>query len=146
MFLWGEVRPLEVKVTGIGTTEDGSGYAVLLSDMDETKVLPIIIGPYEAQGIISILKDYEPPRPMTYDLTKTLCETLGGSIEKILITDVKDDIFFAEIYLNQGGKNYQVDSRPSDAIALALRFEAPIYINFQLVEFTCDYDDIINEQ
>ena len=64
---------MEVKVKGIGTTEDGKGYAVLLSDMEETKVLPIIIGPYEAQGIISVLKEYEPPRPMTYDLTKTLC-------------------------------------------------------------------------
>ncbi|UMZ73861.1 bifunctional nuclease family protein [Natranaerofaba carboxydovora] len=137
---------MEVKVKGIGTTNEGDGYAVLLSDMEETKVLPIVVGPFEAQGIISILKDYEPPRPMTYDLTKTLCETLEGYIEKIVITDVREDIFYAEIYLQSGGVTHKIDSRPSDAIALALRFEAPIFINFQLVEFTCDYEDLLDEQ
>jgi len=138
---------IQVKVKGIGTSQNGESYAVLLSDMEETKILPIVVGSYEAQGIISALKGQEPPRPMTYDLTKTMCDQLGGKIEKIVITDVKDDIFYANIYLTQKKKDvFELDSRPSDAIAMALRYEAPIFINFQLIEFTCDYEDLIDEQ
>ncbi len=138
---------IQVKVKGIGTSKNGDSYAVLLSDIDETKILPIVVGSHEAQGIISALKGQQPPRPMTYDLTKTLCDELGGNIDKIVITDVKDDIFYANIFLTQDeAETFEVDSRPSDAIALALRFDAPIFINFQLVEFTCDYEDLIDEQ
>ncbi|ACB85611.1 bifunctional nuclease family protein [Natranaerobius thermophilus] len=138
---------IQVKVKGIGTSQNGESYAVLLSDMEETKILPIVVGSYEAQGIISALKGQQPPRPMTYDLTKSMCDHLGGDIEKIVITEVKDDIFYANIYLSQDKtETFQIDSRPSDAIAMALRYEAPIYINFQLIEFTCDYEDLIDEQ
>ncbi len=115
--------------------------------MEETKILPIVVGSYEAQGIISAIKGQHPPRPMTYDLTKCMCDQLGGKIEKIIITDVKDDIFYANIFLDQNKKEtFEIDSRPSDAIAMALRYDAPIYINFQLIEFTCDYEDLIEEE
>ncbi len=146
MKLEGVYEMIQVKVKGIGTSQNGDSYAVLLSDIEETKILPIVVGSFEAQGIISALKGQAPPRPMTYDLTKSMCDRLGAEIDKIIITDVKDDIFYANIYMNQGKKKtFELDSRPSDAIAMALRFEAPIFINYQLIEFTCDYEDLIDE-
>ncbi|WP_240503529.1 bifunctional nuclease family protein [Natranaerobius trueperi] len=120
---------------------------MLLSDLEESKILPIVVGSFEAQGIISALKGQEYQRPMTYDLIKTLCETLDGEIVEIFINDVKDDIFYARIHmLDHNDEFVEIDARPSDAIALALRFDAPIFINFQLIEFTCDYEDLIDEQ
>lgn len=131
---------MEVKTV---TADQGGNFLVLLMDADEKKVLPISIGPLEAQAIALVLQGESPPRPMTHDLLKTVCESLGGGLEKIVITDIRESTFYAEVYLQQNDRSIVVDSRPSDAIALALRFEAPIFMVTRLVEFTYDYQDII---
>lgn len=131
---------MEVKTV---TADQGGNFLVLLMDDEEKKVLPIAIGPLEAQAIALVLQGETPPRPLTHDLFKSVTETLGGVMEKIVITDIRESTFYAEIHLQQDGKTLAIDSRPSDAIALALRFNAPIYMEMKLVEFTYDYQDII---
>ncbi len=134
------VIKMEVKTV---TADQGGNFLILLMDDEEKKVLPISIGPLEAQAIAIVLQGETPPRPLTHDLLKTVCENLGGAMEKIVITDIKESTFYAEVYLNQNSETLVIDSRPSDAIALALRFGAPIYMATRLVEFTYDYQDII---
>lgn len=133
---------LPVKVKAVTLDQVGS-FLVLLCDENETKVLPISIGPFEAQSIALVLQGKTPPRPLTHDLLKSLCERLEGTVEKIIITDIMDSTFYAEIYVRHNEQTLVIDSRPSDAIALALRCAAPIYMAPRLVEFTYDYDDIM---
>ncbi len=134
------VIKMEVKTV---TADQGGNFLVLLMDDEEKKVLPISIGPLEAQAIALVLQGEIPPRPLTHDLLKVVCENLGAAMEKIVITDIRDSTFYAEIYLQQNGETLVIDSRPSDAIAVALRFDAPIFMVPKLIEFTYDYQDII---
>ncbi len=134
------VIKMEVKTV---TADQGGNFLVLLMDDEEKKVLPISIGPLEAQAIAIVLQGETPPRPLTHDLLKAVCENLGGDMEKVIITDIKESTFYAEVYLQQNSETLVIDSRPSDAIALALRFGAPIYMATRLIEFTYDYQDII---
>jgi uncharacterized protein len=131
---------MEVKTV---TADQGGNFLVLLMDDEEKKVLPISIGPLEAQAIALVLQGEKPPRPLTHDLLKSVCENLGGAMEKVVITDIRENTFYAEIYLQHNGKTVVVDSRPSDAIALALRFQSPIFMVAKMIEFTYDYQDII---
>jgi len=131
---------MEVKTV---TADQSGNFLVLLMDEEEKKVLPISIGPLEAQAIALVLQGEIPPRPMTHDLLKSVCDNLEGQIEKIVITDIIDSTFYAEIYLQKNGETLILDSRPSDAIALALRSESPIFMVPKLVEFTYDFQDII---
>ena len=126
---------LQVKIKAV-TLDQGGSFLVLLCDDKETKILPIAIGPFEAQSIALVLQGQTAPRPLTHDLLKTLCEQLEGTVEKVIITDIMDSTFYAEIYVRHKGQILVIDSRPSDAIALALRCEAPIYMAYKLVEFT----------
>jgi bifunctional DNase/RNase len=136
---------LPVKIKAV-TLDQGGSFLVLLCDDKETKILPIAIGPFEAQSIALVLQGQAAPRPLTHDLLKTLCEQLEGTVEKVIITDIMDSTFYAEIYVRHKGQTLVIDSRPSDAIALALRCEAPIYMADKLVEFTYDYQDIISSE
>jgi uncharacterized protein len=131
---------MEIKTV---TADQGGNFLVLLMDDDEKKVLPISIGPLEAQAIALVLQGEIPPRPMTHDLLKTVCETLGGKPEKVVITEIRESTFYAEIYLQHNDETVIIDSRPSDALALALRCDTPIYMENRLVEFTYDFQDII---
>ena len=133
---------LQMKVKAV-TVDQGGNFLVLLMDEDERKVLPISIGPVEAQSIALALQGTAPPRPLTHDLLKTILESLRGNLQKIVITDIIDGTFYAEIYLEQDGETMVLDSRPSDAIALALRCEISIYMVTKMVEFTYNYEDII---
>ncbi len=127
------------------TVDQGGGFLVLLTDEEERKVLPIAIGPFEAQSIAMVLQGKKPPRPLTHDLLKSFCESLGGELEKVIITDIRDSTYYAELYFQHKEQPVIVDSRPSDAIALALRCEVNIYMAMRLVEFTYDYNDIISK-
>ena len=131
---------MEVKTV---TADQGGNFLVLLMDDEEKKVLPISIGPLEAQAIALVLQGETPPRPLTHDLLKTVCENLHAKLEKIVITDIRESTFYAEVYFSQNDQSIVIDSRPSDAIALALRFNSPIYMATKMVEFTYDYQDII---
>ena len=125
------------------TADQSGNFLILLMDDEEKKVLPISIGPLEAQAIALALQGEAPPRPLTHDLMKSVFEKLGGVLEKIIITDIRESTFYAELHLRQNDETLVLDSRPSDAIALALRCDAPIYMEPRLVEFTYDFQDII---
>lgn len=130
-----------MKVKAISVDPSGN-FLVLLVDQEEKKVLPITIGRLEAQSILIAIEGVKTPRPMTHDLFQTAIGELGGKVEKVIISKIENDTYFAEIHIQQAEKDIVLDSRPSDAIALALRCDAPIYIKFPLVEFTYNLSDI----
>ena len=104
------------------------------TDGDPRRMLPIWIGQAEALAIQLKLKDEEPPRPMTHDLLKNIIEVLSAKVEAIHVHSIKEETFLAEIHLQVNKETLKVDSRPSDAIALSLRFDGPIYVTEELIE------------
>ncbi|HHP51607.1 MAG TPA: bifunctional nuclease family protein [Moorella mulderi] len=119
---------------------------VLLSDPSEKQILPIWIGPFEAQAIVLALEGVLTPRPMTHDLMRSLCETLGIEVTKVLVQDIRDGTYYAELYLRQGDREVVVDARPSDAIALALRTNAPLYITEKVAAYTFNIEDLVSAE
>src|SRR5918911_5090013 len=107
---------------------------VVLREADSRRYLPIWIGPFEADAIALALQGHEPQRPMTHDLLKSIFGELGAAISHILINDIHDNTFFARIVVNQGSHTIEIDSRPSDAIALAVRSDVPIYVEPHVLE------------
>ena len=107
---------------------------VLKAKENEETLLPIWIGLFEADSIVRELQKIEPPRPMTYELLKNIIESLSGKVEKVVITDLRDSTYYAEIYITQGVNTIVVDSRPSDAINLAIRTGVPIFVNPEVLE------------
>ena len=106
---------------------------VMLRDPKSDAVLPIWVGLYEANAIALQLEKIKTPRPMTHDLLKSLLSQLQATVEKVVITDLKENTFYALIHLLRDGKALTVDSRPSDAIALALRTDAPIFVEEDVI-------------
>ena len=107
---------------------------IILKTEDSERFLPIWIGPFEAQAIAVKLHDLWLPRPMTHDLMSSVIADLGARVERIVVTDIADGTFYARVLLVADGKAVEVDSRPSDAIALALRVEAPIYVENSVLD------------
>lgn len=101
---------------------------VILKEKGSDRYLPIWIGPAEADSIAVKLQDVAVPRPLTHDLLNLVITTLGGSVTQILVSDLMNDTFYAKITIQLNGDSFEVDSRPSDAIALAVRVKAPIYV------------------
>lgn len=120
---------IEMQVGGLGFDPRNISPIVLLRDQEELNFLPIWIGIFEAAAIAMELQNVKPPRPMTHDLLKTFIEKLGGNIQKVIINDIKEGTFFASIEVDKGETKVNVDARPSDAIALAVRCHAPIYVS-----------------
>ena len=136
---------LEMKVKTVALVKDGS-FSVLLTDVEEKNFLPIMVGPFEAQAIALPLQGKAVPRPMTHDLLHSVCERLDATVEKVVVHDISEGTFYADLFLKTDsaeGEEIVIDSRPSDAIALALRSEAPIYIGPHLIEFTYNSEDIV---
>jgi bifunctional DNase/RNase len=119
---------LRVEIKGLMLDPTSNVPIVILRDMESQLFLPIWIGVFEANAIALRIEGVEPPRPMTHDLLRAIVETLGGSVEKIVISDLKESTFFAVIHVRRGEDSVAIDARPSDAIALALRTEAPIFV------------------
>ena len=133
---------IELKVKTV-TVDISGNFTVLLVDKEEEKmVLPMVIGAPEARNIVIPIQGVKPPRPITPDLLKTAIEKLGGIPEKVVITSMTGTAYNAEIHIKQNDRSIVLDSRPSDAIALALRCDIPIFMNKWLVEFTYDISDI----
>src|ERR671928_893230 len=107
---------------------------VVLREADSRRYLPIWIGPFEADAIALALQGYEPQRPMTHDLLKSVFGELGATISHILVNDIDDNTFFARIVVEQGSHTIEIDARPSDAIALAVRIDVPIYVEPHVFE------------
>lgn len=121
---------VQCEIIGIsaGPTSSNS-YALLLKEIDGNRRLPIIIGTFEAQAIALKLEEVNPPRPLTHDLAKSIIDNLGATIVEIVITELRDNTFYAKIVLESSGLTNEIDARPSDAIALAVRADAPIYVS-----------------
>lgn len=122
----GEAVRMEIK--GLMLDPSSNVPIVILRDEDNSVFLPIWIGVFEANAIALEMEDVQPPRPLTHDLLRTTLDTLGASVEKILISALEESTFFAQIFLTTGDGQKVLDARPSDAIALALRVEAPIFV------------------
>ncbi len=106
---------------------------IILKDQDEKRALPIWVGIFEANAIALELEKIATPRPMTHDLIKNILDGVGASVQQIVINDLKENTFFAVIEVNFNGNVVNIDSRPSDAIALALRLNAPIFVTDKVV-------------
>lgn len=120
---------IQVEIFGLSLSSSlsGGGYAIILKEINGDRRLPIIIGQFEAQAIALQLEGIVPPRPLTHDLLKNVIENLGYSVDYIIINELRDSTFFAKIRLDSESIE-GIDSRPSDAIALALKSSVPIYV------------------
>ena len=120
---------IQLTIKGISYSQTQSGaYALVLSEMNGKKTLPIIIGAFEAQSIaIALEKEIRPPRPLTHDLFKTFSERFEIRVKQVIIHKLVDGIFFSSLICEKDGVEEIIDTRTSDAIAIAVRFEAPIY-------------------
>jgi bifunctional DNase/RNase len=120
---------IKLTIKGISYSQTQSGaYALVLSEMEGTRTLPIIIGAFEAQSIaIALEKEIRPPRPLTHDLFKTFSERFEVNVKQVIIHKLVDGIFFSSLICEKDGIEEIIDTRTSDAIAIAVRFQAPIY-------------------
>jgi bifunctional DNase/RNase len=124
---------IKMTVRGIALDPITNMPIIILKDVEEHKALPIWVGIFEANAIALELEKVTTPRPMTHDLLKSLLDGLGATVQQIVVNDLKDNTFFAVIEVNHNGTIVTIDSRPSDAIALALRVNAPIFVAEQVV-------------
>ncbi len=125
---------VEMKVKFLTFDSTSNGFVVLLMDLDNKTGLPIWIGPFEANAIAMKLKKIESHRPMTHDLIHRVLKTLDSQVMKIVVNDLKENTYYAVIHLNRRGEEILIDSRPSDAIAIALAAEAPIFVSEDVIE------------
>lgn len=120
---------IQVDIIGLSTNpSSGGAYALVLGEIEGNRKLPIIIGSFEAQAIALELEKIQPPRPMTHDLLRDLFESLGAEVLDVVIDELREGTFFAKIRFIHEGEEAQLDARPSDAVALAVRVDAPIYV------------------
>ncbi len=124
---------IQVTVNGIFITQSQAS-GILLKEQNGNRALPIVIGEFEAQSIAMALENIKPPRPITHDLTVNMLKTLNITLESILITELKDSTFYAMLRLVKDSEIIEVDSRPSDAIAIAVRFGSAIYVNEEVMD------------
>ena len=124
---------IRMTVRGIALDPITNMPIIILKDTEEKKALPIWVGIFEANAIALELEKTSTPRPMTHDLIKNILDGLGIGVRQIVVNDLKDNTFFAVIELNANGQVVNIDSRPSDAIALALRMNAPIFVAEKVV-------------
>ena len=124
----------EMKISGLTMDPQTNTPIVVLKDTDSDTVLPIWIGLLEATAIATELEQIQFPRPMTHDLIKNLMAHLGVTVDRVEVCDLRDNTFYAWIYLMVQGKESRIDARPSDALALALRTSARIYVDEQVLE------------
>jgi len=131
---------IEMKVSGLTIDPVTNTPIVILKDKEEKKVIPIWIGLLEASAIATELEKITFSRPMTHDLITEILKTVDVTVSKVEINDLKNNTFFANIYLNKEGHNLIVDARPSDAIAIALRTNSPIFVDDKVIKKSRDVD------
>jgi len=121
---------IKLEILGLSSSQSQSGsFALVLGEVGGNRRLPIIIGMFEAQAIAIEIERIVPNRPMTHDLFKSFAHNFGVKIKEVYISDLKEGVFFARIVCEHDGKIYEIDSRPSDAIAIGLRFDVDFYTN-----------------
>src|SRR5579872_6629340 len=127
---------VEVKVAHLGLDKNTNSPVVILQEKDGPRVLPIWIGPGEASAIAMELAGVKFARPLTHDLLKQVIVGLGADLRKVIITQVKENTYYAELHVYRGDAVIQIDARPSDSIAIALRLKAPIFTSDNLLALT----------
>jgi bifunctional DNase/RNase len=125
---------VEVTIDSIRVSLMSQHRVVILKDVDSDRYLPIWIGPCEAEAITVTLQEVEVPRPLTHDLLKNVIAKMGGTVERIIVSELRDEVFYAHIVMEADGKHLEIDSRPSDALALAVRLHVPVYIEEAVME------------
>ncbi len=125
---------VEMKIRGLMMDPVTNMPIVVLKDINGNSILPIWVGIYEANAIALEIEKVSTPRPMTHDLIKLLLLGMNTGIRKVVVNELKDDTFYAVIWLEKDGELISVDSRPSDALALALRLDCPIYVEEQVLK------------
>ncbi len=133
---------IEMLVAGVTVDPMTKSPIVILRDRESRRALPIWIGALEANAIVIVLEGVEMARPMTHDLLKAFLEKTGTSLRKVEITDIKENTYYALLHLERGNESFTMDSRPSDAIALALRCSVPIVVASEVMKNALPIDDL----
>jgi len=136
----------EAKISSVVSLFPLPQYVVVLEDLQKTRLVPIWIGVNEGNAIALEMQGEKFPRPLTHDLMVNLLNTLGAAIEKVVVTDLKDNSYYALIYLRHNGKVVEVDARPSDALALAVRLSCPIFIDDRVLKKCPQIDSSITAE
>jgi uncharacterized protein len=125
---------VEMKIRGLMMDPVTNMPIVILKDLDGDSILPIWVGIYEANAIALEIEKVSTPRPMTHDLIRILLNGLEADVRKVVVNELKEDTFYARIWLEKNGQSMSVDSRPSDALAVALRLDCPIYVDDSVLQ------------
>ncbi len=129
------MKVVEVRVHGLGTEPKTQQHVVVLRELDGTRVLPIFVGPCEAQAIARLVKREAFPRPLTHDLLALVVEGLRAKVTRVTINDLREGTYYATLLLERGPEEVlSIDARPSDSIAVALRAQAPLFVNEELLQ------------
>ncbi|MEA1886817.1 MAG: bifunctional nuclease family protein [Bacteroidota bacterium] len=129
------MKKIKLSVLGISYSQTQSGaYALVLSEENGDRRLPIIIGGFEAQAIVIKLENLNPPRPLTHDLFRNFSKLMKAELKEVFIHKLEEGVFYSQLVINKDGKEIIMDSRTSDAVALALRFNCPIYIAEEIMD------------
>ena len=129
------MHKIKLKILGLSVSQTQSGaYALVLSEDNGERRIPIIIGPVEAQAIAIQLEGLKPPRPLTHDLFKNLASAFDISVTEVVIYKLEEGIFYSELICKRGEEDIKIDSRTSDAVALAIRFKCPIYASEEILQ------------
>lgn len=129
-----EAGSVEVRIRGLMMDPSTNMPIVVLKDVASDTVMPIWVGIFEANAIFNEIEKLAASRPMTHDLTRNLIRNLNAELERVVITEIRDDTFFATLWLRQGNEPLTMDARPSDAIALALRADCPIFVSDEVMQ------------
>ncbi|MBC8043207.1 MAG: bifunctional nuclease family protein [Rhizobacter sp.] len=141
------MKKIQVDILGLSTSPANNGaYALILFEIGGKRKLPIIIGGFEAQAIALELEKIKAPRPLTHDLIRNITETFGIGVSEVTIDELKDGTFYAKIACDMAGVTHEIDARPSDAIAIAVRCEAPIFVSEEVMNEAGILDDRQGEQ
>ena len=129
------MQKIQCEILGLSSSPStGGAYAILLKEINGIRRLPIIIGAFEAQAIALEIEGIKPPRPLTHDLLKQVIDNLGATIVEVIVDELRENTFYAKIILEISTMTNEIDSRPSDAIALAVRAQAPIYVSESVMQ------------
>lgn len=140
------MKKIKLEILGLSPSQSQTGsFALVLGEEMGNRRLPIIIGVFEAQAIAVQIEDIIPNRPMTHDLFKSFAEQLNFRVKEVYISDLREGVFYAKLICGDEITNVEIDSRPSDAIAIGLRFDAPIYTNEAILSEAGIVSNIISE-
>jgi bifunctional DNase/RNase len=128
-----DTMDIEVRIRGLVLDPATNMPIVVLKDANSDTVMPIWVGIFEANAIAFEIEKLSAPRPTSHDLTQNLIRSLNGTLERVVITELKDDTFYSVLWLRQGNEQVTVDARPSDALALALRADCPIFVSEEVL-------------